>query len=59
MDLHDGVVSYNRIGANVQTGGFDIERLMDRVIYIDNDRNLDMSDLPVPDMEDPLADIDD
>ncbi len=54
MDLHEGVISNNPIGANVQTVGFDINRLMDRVLFTDNNRNLDMSELPVPDMGDPL-----
>jgi hypothetical protein len=49
-DLHDGVVSFNPIGANVQTEGFDIARLMDGVAYVDNERNLDMDELPVPEL---------
>jgi hypothetical protein len=48
LDLHHGVVSNNPIGANVQDDGFDIERLMDGVAYVDNDRNLDSTFLPVP-----------
>lgn len=48
MDLHEGRVSRNVVGVNVQTEGFDIERLTDRVIYEENERNLDSSDLPVP-----------
>ena len=50
MDLHDGEVSHNPIGVNVQTEDFDLHRLQDNVIYKDNGRNLDMSELPVPDM---------
>jgi len=50
MDLHDGVISHNAVGANVQTEGFDVERLMDGVMYIDNGTNLDMSELPVPEL---------
>ena len=49
MDLHDGDISFNGVcGANVQTEGFDIRRLTDRVWYHDNPTELDMSELPVP-----------
>ena len=48
MDLHEGQVLRNAIGVNVQTEGFDIERLTDRVIYHENDRNLDSEELPIP-----------
>ena len=49
LDLHDGEVSGNPVGANVQVPGYDISRLSDRVLYRDNDRNLDATELPVPD----------
>ena len=58
MDLHSGEVSNNPIGANVQTEGFDINRLMDNVIYVANERSLDMTELPVPELGDPLSEID-
>jgi hypothetical protein len=58
MDLHEGEVSNNPIGANVQTEGFDINRLMDRVVFRDNERDLDMTELPVPEMGNPLGDAD-
>lgn len=49
IDLHDGEVSHNQLcGINVQTDGFDLRRLQDRVIFTDNTRNLDMNELPVP-----------
>ena len=48
MDLHNGVVSYNPIGMNIETEDFDIYRLMDEVLYIDNEVNLDARELPVP-----------
>jgi len=48
LDLHDGVVARNLIGANVQVDGYDIARLQDRVSYPDNGRTLDSSALPVP-----------
>jgi hypothetical protein len=50
MDLYDGEVAFNVVcGANVQTEGFDVNRLMDNVLFHDNGQNLDMSELPVPD----------
>ena len=51
-DLRDGEVAYNAVcGANVQTDGFDIDRLMDNVLYHDNNgQNLDMTELPVPEV---------
>ncbi|MBW2264207.1 MAG: hypothetical protein JRG91_19755, partial [Deltaproteobacteria bacterium] len=48
MDLHNGVVSNQPIGANVQAEGFDFDRLTDGVLYFDNGTNLDTSVLPVP-----------
>ncbi len=56
MDLQDGEVSHNLIGANIQTAGFDVNRLADRVAFHDNERNLDMTELPVPGIEDSLSD---
>ncbi len=41
-------VSYNAIGANIQTVDFDLRRLQDRVLYHDNERTLDATALPVP-----------
>lgn len=55
MDLHDGTVARNPIGANIQTEGFDASRLQDGVVYVDNDRNLDAAMLPLPDAEPPLG----
>lgn len=49
MDLHQGEVSSNPVGVNVQTEGFDVNRLLDRVRYQNNGVNLDASALPVPD----------
>jgi len=48
MDLHAGEIVGNPIGANVQTPGFDVMRISDGVAFRDNDRNLDMSALPLP-----------
>jgi len=50
IDLHDGEISHQPVGANIQDSEFDVERLMDGVTYIGNDINLDMSVLPVPDI---------
>jgi len=49
LALHDGEVSDNPIGANVQVEGFDFALLQDRVLFHDNGRNLDSSVLAVPD----------
>ena len=48
IDLTDGVVSDNPIGANVQVAGFDLERLRDRVEYRDNGINLETAELAIP-----------
>lgn len=48
MDLHDGLVTGSLAGANVQTEGFDLARLLDNVAYVGNDRNLDATVFPVP-----------
>ena len=48
LDLHDGLVARNVIGANVQVEGYDFARLSDRVAYTDNERPLDSAALPVP-----------
>jgi hypothetical protein len=45
MDLHEGEISGNAVcGINVQTEDFDVNRLIDRVVFRDNGVNLDMSD---------------
>ena len=48
IDLHEGEVTDNTVGANVQSDGFDVARLNDRVVYRDNGVNLDSTELPVP-----------
>jgi len=48
VDLHDGVVSLNAIGINIQTEGFDSERLTDNVRFVENEVDLDASELFVP-----------
>ena len=48
VDLRDGLVSNNTVGANVQVPGYDVDRLTDRVDYRDNEINLDASELPTP-----------
>jgi hypothetical protein len=47
-DFSEGQVSGSPIGVNVQTEGFEVSRLMDRVVYVGNERNLDTANLPVP-----------
>ena len=48
LDLHQGEVSRNPVGANVQTAGFDLVRIEDDVAYIENDLDLDSATIPVP-----------
>jgi hypothetical protein len=48
MDLEDSEISRNLIGASVQTEGFDWNRLLDNVIFRDNERDFDSTSLPVP-----------
>jgi hypothetical protein len=50
VDLYDGVVSGNLVGANVQSEDFDLSRLQRGVVYRDNGRNLDAAALPLPDV---------
>ncbi len=52
--LHEGRVSQNPIGANVQVIDYDLELLSDRVRYIDNERNYDGTRLAVPDATIPV-----
>ncbi len=55
LDLSNGLVAANSIGACVQVDGYDLGRLMDGVRYHDNDTNLDSTSLPVPDPNPPVA----
>jgi len=48
LDLHDGEVSQNAIGVNIQVPGYDLSRLEDHVIYRDNGTDLDMASMPSP-----------
>ena len=55
LDLHDGLIADNTIGACVNAEDFDLDRLMDNVVYRDNERRLDPNfDMPVPDPAMPL-----
>ena len=49
LDLAEGEVRGNTIGACVQVDGYDVTRLQDRVLYEENGVNLDATTLPVPD----------
>jgi hypothetical protein len=53
VDLQEGEVFGSPVGVNVQTEGFDLARLTDRVAYRDNGINLDTATLPVPDSRPP------
>ena len=48
VDLSDGVVNGNPVGANVQDSAFDVSRLTRGVRFVDNGRPFDTSMLPVP-----------
>jgi hypothetical protein len=49
MDLRDGTIVRNAIGAAIQTPGFDVGRISDGVLFLENGRNVDMTTLPIPD----------
>jgi hypothetical protein len=51
IDLSDGEVSGALVGACVQVPGYDIARLQDRVLYRDNGTNLDVTTLPIPELD--------
>lgn len=49
IDLADGTVSDNPVGANLQVPDYDVTRISNQVIYERNGVNLDATALPVPD----------
>jgi hypothetical protein len=54
LDLHDGRIVDNPIGANVQAEDFDVERLRDNVVWDNHDFDIDTSEIYVPIASDPL-----
>jgi hypothetical protein len=54
LDVMTGRVSRSAIGACVQVAGYDLSRLMRDVIFEDNGTSLETTDLPVPDVTEPL-----
>jgi hypothetical protein len=48
VDLRAGLVAEAPFGVNVQSIGFDLDRLTADVVYVDNGVNLETSELPVP-----------
>jgi len=48
LDLRDGIIRGGPIGINVQDPNYDLSRVMDRVLFVDNGANLDSSALPLP-----------
>jgi hypothetical protein len=48
MDLHQGLIAHNDVGASVVDADFNIARLRDRVEYLDNERTLSATAYPVP-----------
>jgi len=49
VDLRDGTIEASPVGVNVQVDGYDLSRVMDRVVFRNNGVNLDSAELPVPD----------
>jgi len=54
LDLRSGVVRDAAVGACVQVAGYDLERLADDVTYEDTPTRIDVTDLYVPEVSDPL-----
>ncbi|MBW2461902.1 MAG: hypothetical protein JRH11_09655 [Deltaproteobacteria bacterium] len=48
LDLANGIVERNPVGANIQVPGYDVTRLTTNVLYRDNGVNLDSAELVVP-----------
>jgi hypothetical protein len=48
VDLVDGTIRGNTIGACVEVDGYDLGRLNDNVTYVENESNLNSTSLPVP-----------
>ncbi len=48
LDVVDGIVEGSPIGACVQVEGYDLDRIRTDVLYRNNDVNLDITALPVP-----------
>lgn len=48
VDLESGIVADALIGVCVQSDGYDLDRLTQDVVYLDNGTNLDVTMLPVP-----------
>ena len=49
LDLADGEVARNPVGASVLVDGYDVTRLTRDVVFRGNERNIDATLLPVPD----------
>ena len=50
LDLRVGTVVRSQVGLNVQAPDYDFDRLLDRVVLEDNERNVDSAVLPAPAM---------
>jgi hypothetical protein len=55
VELEQGIVADNLIGACVQTDIQELQQLTNRVRYQENRRNLDATQLPIPEPAPPLA----
>ncbi len=51
VNLRVGTVTSSAIGACVQVDGFDVQRLEEDVVYLDNAQNLDATELPIPNLD--------
>ena len=58
VDLHDGEVSENPLGACIDAEGYDLDRLTDGVRYRDNELNLQSTSLPLPAVPDDFRNLD-
>lgn len=54
VELHDGWITDNPIGANIQIEEFDWDRQLDGVVFQDNERDFDTMQLPIPDTALPI-----
>jgi hypothetical protein len=50
MDLQEGEISRNTIGSDIQSEGFDVTRISAEVAYVDNERNVNTAELPIPEV---------
>jgi hypothetical protein len=54
INLSNGIVTNNPVGANIQNPDYDMSTLQDNVLWFDNDVNLDVEILVIPEPEQDL-----